>query len=312
MIVSLCFISFTLLFTGVVLILGINVYVIEKDVVAMLSPRLTLRERAEAVRGKKRHRVSAMILHFRDALSAGSGSRGFGIFCASSIILAIAGIIAGILMKNYFLIPVLMAAGLVIPFFFANRAIESYDRQVRDELEVSLSVITSTYIRTGDIVKSVKDNLGNIKPPVREKFRNFCTKTAVISSNVTKAIEELRDSFDNSVFFEWCEALIACQEDFSNADTLVPIVERLTEIRLVNNELRTKIESCRREYWTMVIIVLSNIPLLRMINEDWFNALMKTLSGQLSLALCGVTIIVTSLFMIKFTRPLDYSANIYD
>ena len=303
-------ISFALLCAGIVLLFGITPETVATDIISLLSPVPSLKERVNTVRGKKKkHRFLRTLLHIKTALSAGGSVNSFGKYCAAALILAICGIATAILIKNIFLIPVFMAAGLTAPFFAANNIIENYDRQVNEELETALSVITSTYLRCGDIISAVSENLVNIKPPVKSKFSAFCTKASVISTNISGCLEDLRDSISNAVFYDWCEALIACQDDFSNSDTLVPIISRLTEIRLVNNELSTRIASCRREYWSMVLIVISNIPLLRLINKDWFDALIYTTAGKISLSICGLTIIVTAFFMIKYTRPLDYEST---
>ena len=44
---------------------------------------------------------------------------------------------------------------------------------------------------------------------------------------------------DNTVFQEWCDALIACQHDRSLKTTLTPIVSKLSDMRVVNGELET-------------------------------------------------------------------------
>lgn len=301
---------FSLFCFGIVLVLNITPETVTNDITDIISPKFTLKERVYAARGKrKKRRLLHLFFHIRDAINAGNSPDSFGKYCALAIILAITGIAIGILINNLFLIPVLVFAGFAAPFFAANTTIESYDRQVSEELETALSVITSTYLRTGDIISAVGDNLANIKPPIKDHFSKFYAKASVISTNTGKCLEELKDSFGNSVFRDWCEALIACQDDFSNSDTLIPIISRLTEIRLVNSELSTKISTSRREYWTMVLIVLSNIPLLRLINKDWFSALINTIVGKISLAICGFTIIITALFMIKYTRALDYETT---
>ena len=70
--------------------------------------------------------------------------------------------------------------------------------------------------------------------------------------------------------------------------------------------MNTVIAGCRREYWSMVMILIGNIPLLRMINKDWFGILFTTLPGKLTVAFCAAVIVVTSFLMIKITKPIRY------
>jgi hypothetical protein len=86
----------------------------------------------------------------------------------------------------------------------------------------------------------------------------------------------------------------------------MPVVSKLTDVRLVNNSLKTMLENARREYYMMVIMVVANIPILYCINQDWYNALMHTTVGKIVLAICAVVIFVTALLMSKITKPVEY------
>ena len=51
----------------------------------------------------------------------------------------------------------------------------------------------------------------------------------------------------------------------------MPVVSKLTDVRLVNNSLKTMLAETRREYWMMVLMVVGNIPLLYCLNRDWYT-----------------------------------------
>ena len=86
----------------------------------------------------------------------------------------------------------------------------------------------------------------------------------------------------------------------------MPVVSKLTDVRLVNNSLKTMLSETRREYWMMVCMVVANIPLLYCINRDWYDALMNTTFGKVVLAISGVVIIITAIRMNKITKPIEY------
>lgn len=81
---------------------------------------------------------------------------------------------------------------------------------------------------------------------------------------------------------------------------------KLTDVRIVNNELKTLLGEVKKEYWMMVCLVVCNIPLLYVLNKDWYDALMFTLPGKIVLAICGVVILITAVLMMKYTRPVEY------
>ena len=86
----------------------------------------------------------------------------------------------------------------------------------------------------------------------------------------------------------------------------MPVVNKLTDVRIVNGEMKSILASARGEYLTMVGMVLVNIPMLYLINRDWYAALMHTTPGKLVLAVCGAVILVTGICLLKFVRPVTY------
>jgi len=77
-------------------------------------------------------------------------------------------------------------------------------------------------------------------------------------------------------------------------------------VRIVNNELKTMLYEPRKEYCSMVAMVVENIPLLYMLNKDWFHTLLNTLPGKIVVAVCGVVILITAILMTRYTKPIEY------
>ena len=60
----------------------------------------------------------------------------------------------------------------------------------------------------------------------------------------------------------------------------------------------------RGEYFAMVGMVLTNLPLLWLLNRDWYAALVDTVQGKLVLGICGAVILITGMLMDRYTTPL--------
>ena len=300
----LCFI---LICIGIVLLLGLTPEIVTNDLMKLISPKQTLRDKAQIAKGRKKsRRLTKEILHIRDALEATGKSKQFTLSCAASVVLLVVGCILAVVIDNYFLIPVFAVAFAALPFFVARSTISAYDKHIKEEMETALSIITTSYIRADDIVAAVQENIPQLKPPIREIFQGFVGETMMISSNMKDALRNLKDKIDNDIYAEWCDTLIACQDDRTLKDTLLPIVAKLTDVRIVNNELKTLLGEVKKEYWMMVCLVVCNIPLLYVLNKDWYDALMFTLPGKIVLAICGVVILITAVLMMKYTRPVEY------
>ncbi|HCA28382.1 MAG TPA: hypothetical protein DEP23_01765 [Ruminococcaceae bacterium] len=83
-------------------------------------------------------------------------------------------------------------------------------------------------------------------------------------------------------------------------------MNKLTDVRIVNNELKTIIYEPRKEYFTMLAMLIGNIPLLYLLNQSWYLTLMTTTPGQIVLALSGATVLITALLLMKYTKPIEY------
>lgn len=304
---ALYIISFLLLAAAAVLLLNLTPEQINKDINEMFDKQQTLKEQALTARGKKRKsRIILELERIRRALQETGKEKQFSVACTLALLLMVAGCIVAIAIDNMFLIPVLAVAFALIPFAYLTRTIAIYETQVRGELETALSLITTSYIRNDNLVNAVNENLSQLKPPIKSIFESFLAEATVISPDIRQAIYHLKEKINNSIYEEWCDTLIACQNDRTIKDTLMPVVSKLTDVRLVNNALKTMLAEARREYWIMVMMVLGNVPLLYCLNKDWYNALMHTVFGKIVLAICGVVIIFTAIRMNKITKPIEY------
>ena len=300
-------ICFLLLAVGAVLLLKLTHERITGDLMRFISPKQTLRDKVLTRKGKKKSRkITVELRRIKDALEQTGKGNQFAVACAASLLLMIVGCVIAIMIDNPFLVPVFAIAFAMIPFIYAKRTVAYYDNHVKEELETALSIITTSYVRTDDIVSAVKENIQYLKPPVKDIFAGFVAENMMISSDVKQSIRHLKEKVNNSIFAEWCETLVACQDDRTLKDTLMPIVTKLTDVRIVNNEIKGMLSSARIEYYMMAGMVVGNIPLLYFLNKDWFNALMFTTLGKLVLAICGLVIIVTAVLMLRFTKQIEY------
>ena len=211
---ALYIICFVLLSIGAFLLLGLTPENVTDDIMRIFAPGQTLRDKVLIVKNKKKsRRITKMLLHTRDALTAVGKSGQFTFTCTASLVLLIAGCIVAVMVDNFFMIPVFALALAAIPFLFARNTIKAYDKHIREEMETAMSIVTTSYIRTEDIVGSVKENLAYLKPPIKEIFAGFVGDATMISSDTIASLRNLRDRVDNDIFAEWCDTLISCQDD---------------------------------------------------------------------------------------------------
>ncbi len=292
---------------GVTLIIGITPDGISEIINSIIFKERTLKIKSAEARGnRKRSNLIKALVRFKSSLSSTGKQKSYSKILTLSAVLFLFGVFLALAIKNAFLIPALSVTFAMIPFLYARKNISAYKKQTEVELETALSVVTTSYLRSEDLVSAVRENINYIKPPLRQVFYEFLIEVTAIDSNVNSAILLMRDKIDNSVFFEWCNTLILCQNDRVQKDNLQPIVRKLTDIRTVNNELDTMIQSARNEFWGMVFMVIGSVPLLYFLNKEWFFTLVLTTPGKIVLGLSGVVLLITILLLFKFTKPLEY------
>ena len=299
--------SLILFIAAVALLLGLTPERIADDFSRVLTPEQSLSDRAKIAQGKKKsRRISKEFANIKQALMATGNAKKFTVICSMSLFLFVGGVVFSLFIGNMFLMPVLAVIMAVIPFIHAKSALSYYRKHVEEEIETALSIISTSYVRNDNIVNAVAENIGYLKPPVKDIFGSFVSETTSINSDIKAALCRLRERVDNQIYREWCDCLIQCQDDRTLKTSLMPIVNKLTDVRIVNNELTTILAEPKKEYWMMVALVIGNIPLLYMLNKDWYNTLMNTVFGNIILAVCGVVIAVTSVIMMKLVKPIEY------
>lgn len=293
---------------GAFLILGLKPVEFTDSLFAfLLRPKRSIREDIQTSTGRKKDGPLRREIAEAQAVldMTGRGNR-FSLICAASLALFCLGGSIAILLGNFFLAPVMAAGFMFLPFWYVKLTAIHYKRDISTELETALSVVTTAYLRTEDMVTAMEENIAYLNPPVSRVFRDFLMQIKMVNPDVEAALKAMKGRIDNEVFREWCDAVSDCQHDRSLKTTLTPIIAKLTDMRNVNAELEYMLAEPRKEFLMMVVFVAGNIPLMYLLNKEWYRVLMYTPLGQIILAVTAAVIFVSAGFVVKLTRPIEY------
>ena len=267
----------------------------------------TLAQKIKAATNEKKVKgIRKTILETKEILAVTGKQNLFGMLTVFSIILFIAGTFFSLMMQNVLMIPV-MAAGLsMLPFWYVMFTANFYKKQLNAELETSLSVITTSYLRSENFILAVEENVAYLNPPVCDVFKQFLSQTNLINADLRLALESIKYKIANEVYREWIDAVIACQEDKTLKTTLTPIISKLSDMRVVSSELDVLLYEPMKEFITMAILLVGNIPLIYFLNKSWFDTLINTIIGKGVLALSAAALFVSMAAVIRLTRPIEY------
>lgn len=233
-------------------------------------------------------------------------SGNFSALCAVSFFLLVIGTLLSVLVGNYFLLPILAVGMALLPFWYILFTSHSYRKQMNNEIETALSVITTSYLRSESIISAIEENLDYLNPPVADVFTSFLAQVNLISTDVRKALADMKPKLKNNVFSEWVDAVIACQDDMTLKSTLTPIISKLSDMRIVSAELDYLMYEPLKEFITMALLLLGNIPLLYFLNRDWYGVLVGTDLGKGILAVCVLVLFISLSAVIRLTKPVEY------
>lgn len=270
------------------------------------KPRSIKDEVNEATKRKKMSFFRREVTEVQDVLKLTGREQKFPALCAVSLFLFAAGCTIAVMLDNIFLIPVLAVGFMFLPFWYVRLSQSHFKKDIAAELETALSIVTTAYLRTEDILTAVEKNINYLNPPVLSVFKGFVYRIKMINPDITAGLQDMRGQIENAVFREWCDALIACQLDRNLKTTLTPIVTKLSDMRVVNGELENMVFEPRKEFIAMQILVIGNIPLLYFLNKDWYHTLMHTAIGQIILAICFTAVFISAAFVIRLTQPIEY------
>ena len=243
------------------------------------KPKSIRSEVNESTRRKKKSFLRREIEETQTILRMTGRAAKFPMVCALSLLLFLVGAAFALTLGNLFLVPVLAVGMMFVPFWFIRLTANHYKKNIAAELETALSIITTAYLRNEDIQTAVEENIDYLNPPVRSVFVEFLTRMA---------------------------ALLTCRHDRGLKTILTPIVAKLSDMRIVNGELENLVFEPRKEFITMQVLVIGNIPLLYWLNQDWYDVLMHTPLGQALLAAIAAVMFISTAAVIKLTQPIEY------
>ena len=294
--------------TGFFLLLGLKPMEFADGLFSFLTrEKKSIRDEIKAAqRRQKPGFLKRQIRMAQEVLAMTGRSNRFSLVCACSLLLFAIGAAIAIVMGNFFLAPVMAVGFMMLPFWYVQLTASHFKKDIAAELETALSIVTTAYLRSENILTAVEENLSYLNPPVYQVFKDFVLRVRLIDPDVLEAIKVLRTKIDNEVFREWCDALCDCQHDRSLKVTLTPIVSKLSDMRIVNGELEYLVFEPRKEFIIMVIFVIGNIPLMYLLNKSWYDTLMHTPLGQIILAISAALIFVSTACVLKLTKPIEY------
>lgn len=204
-----------------------------------------------------------------------------------SVLTGLIGLGLSLYLKNIVIAPILTVGFGLVPMWLTKLSEYRYRQKVNAELSVALSVITTSYIRSENIIRAIEENLTYIRNPVKKPFSDFLSNYKMIDKDITGNIEILSKKIDNKIFKLWCQELTVCQKDITHKHNLLAVMEQLDEDKKIQEKLSLKLQQPIKNILTLMFVSLLAFPVLYIFGNGTLEVLLNTLLGQIfSAALC--------------------------
>ena len=218
--------------------------------------------------------------------------------CCSAVLLVVGGAVFGTLLGNIPLAIVAAPIMAAIPWIILNLIGRRTSRNLQDQLEHAMGIVTNSYLRGQDIIGSVQDNIGEFNGYTEMLFRGFLTEVSLTDAGIATALADMRNKTANTYFKQWCTVLIQCLEDRELRFTLPPIVAEMGDRRGAVLEADTMIKKAQSDFFVILVIACMQLPIIGQVNPEWYRLLTDTTVGQLvtavvfaMCAICGLVVI---------------------
>jgi Flp pilus assembly protein TadB len=298
-----------LIIAGLFILLGIRSTDMTQQLFSKLRQKQKRKRMIQRLAGKKPGTLKRKISEAKWMLdSAGMGEH-ISTYRWLSVILGLLGLIFGLLLDNSLAALVLSVGLALMPLVIIRIRTAEYIRGQNARLETVMGIITNAYLQSGDLIAAIRDNLRLLPAPLDKLFGGFLVETQFIDANLIRAIQLMRSRINNRYWRDWCSVLIQCQHDRQLRYALPGIVERLGESRRAQMEIDTTIQKHFGDYLITVLIVLGSIPLMGFMMPDWYDMLMQSLPGKITLSVILGAILLTAVWVAGVYRPVDQSGD---
>ncbi len=290
---------------GLFLLFGVNPAELAKRLFHRRAP--TFEDHLSAVRGIPRANfLQAQFARTDEILCITGRGAQIARYKRLSVLFAIVGAGIGVVLFNPLLAAVLALFGLLIPHFTVQMSLFRFQKESRDELFTALSLVTSSYTRTGNLEWAVEENIDHIHPPVESVFAEFLRQCRVVDPSVSRALTKVRGMLDQAIWREWCDAMQLCIVNPAQQKMLHGIVEKCGRQNRAQNELDSLLPRSLQQMFLVMAMALSNIPVLCFLFGDFKTILFQSIQGKCALAVMAGAVLFSIYKAVHAARPVTY------
>ena len=260
-----------------------------------------LKQQRAEILGRKTGRVEKYITAEENLVSITNTSRSTYAFLMGASV--IAGYIIGKLIFTDSMVSIALAGiCIILPHSFLIIKSNNDKRELAENLESAMRIITHEYISTNDFEKAVANTVDTIEHD--RPFREFLVDMNSVSSSVERNLRRLETKENNVFFSRWIDQLILTQTDRSQITNLMPILDEMNDAKTAQRHNDTQVAAAWREYFTLLFIILLSPLLVRVIQYEWYSYLITTFIGKVLIIAMLACLVWATGRALKINQPI--------
>ena len=193
-------------------------------------------------------------------------------------------------------------ACIILPHAYLVLKKDKDSRELAENLESAMRIITHEYIHTLDIQKAVENSVDVIDHD--KPFRQFLVDCKMISSNIERNLRRLEAKENNEFFSRWIDQLILVQSDRNQLGNLMPILDNMNDAKTAQRRNDTQVAGAWRDYFTMLFIILLSPLMIRFVQYEWYTYLVTTPIGKFLIILLLGSLVWSTGRAMKINTPI--------
>lgn len=311
MTIAISVIIFVLLVTGFVLVLKLDTNFFNsviKDIFTQKQNETAkdTKDTLKKIISRKESKLFNQLKSLKSMLEYTHQESKIAVIIIISAVLLLIGIVICVSIGNMFLIPVLAISLALVPFIYIKLMYNEYQNLINIELETALSIITMSYISNNNLITAITENLPYINEPIKPLFEEMVYNYSNVTPSLEKCILNMKYKLNSKTFERWCDILIQCINNHQLKYSLTEVLNRLTDEKIILGEIKNILSRPRSEFFSITFINVLFIPLLFVLNRDWFNVIFDTTVGKIVFAINVAVMIFCSIKVILITNITNF------
>ena len=218
-------------------------------------------------------------------------------------LLALTGFLFGtLLVKNPFLGMVLAVGLPFLQYLILYKKNHDRVRYHNGKLEIYMSLVTNSYLRSGSIDEAVFSSYGRMDTAeAAVKPFEFFIAQSTSNTDTEQCIQGMKKQYNNKHFQQWCDILTLCVKNSRLKFVLPFIVKRMRRSRTLDNETET---ACYKSYRDFIFVCLMTVLvtfLIPMQIPAWKYVILSTAAGMIGLTMVILVVLFSAAYVVKVT-----------